>query len=105
MRFVLKSGYSREYTKITWKLRAKRIISTYVLKSNDIILNNYLSDTFNINLRALCLLLLVQSEQAFDAENNMYIYWKDPKYDKLVRLITYGTGKIPGSKILQKAFS
>jgi hypothetical protein len=38
-----------------------------------------------------------------DDEGDLILLFKDPKYDQIAQLITYGNGAIPGSRILQIA--
>ena len=104
MYFSFKVTEPQDITKLQWKYYARKNIILYAMKSNEILLNRYLLKTYNISLKYACLVLLIESKQSFDQEKNMYIYWIDKKYEKLARLITFGTGKVPGSKILQKAF-
>jgi len=104
MHFSFKVAEPQDITKLQWKYYARKNILLYTMRSNELLLNKYLLQTYKISLKHACLVLLVESKQSFDQENNMYIYWVDKKYERLAKLITFGTGKVPGSKILQKAF-
>ena len=68
-------------------------------------LNKYLLKKYNIGLRPLCLHILRNMTFNSDLSNNIIVKIKNPKLDRIARLITYGNGQIQGSPILQKALS
>lgn len=84
-------------------LHAYHIINNYSLNASDIILDNYLQQQYNDNLKNLCVKLLLNITFFKDEEENIILMFKDPSLDRLAQLITYGNGAIYGSRILQIA--
>lgn len=99
-----KSYLTPEQLKTNTLLDAYFIIKSYPLKASDIILDNYIKQYYNTTLKDLCIKLLLSLTFYEDNDGNIILMFKDHKYDKLARLITYGNGATPGSKILQTAF-
>jgi hypothetical protein len=69
----------------------------------DLILDQYIQQQYNTSLKDLCIKLLLSLTFCKNKDGDLVLLFKDPKYDKIARLITYGNGAIPGSKILQIA--
>ena len=84
-------------------LDAYFIIQNYSLHASDLVLDNFLQRQYKTSLKNLCIKLLLSLTFYEDNEGNLVLLFKDPKYDKLASLITYGNGAIPGSRILQLA--
>ena len=84
-------------------LNAYYIIKNYPLHASDIILDRYIQQQYDTSLKNMCIKLLLSLTSHKDRDNNLLLLFKDPKYDKIARLITYGNGAIPGSRILQVA--
>jgi hypothetical protein len=53
----------------------------------------------------MCIKLLLNLTFHKDKEGNFILLFKDPTLDKAAQIITYGTGAIPGSRILQIALN
>jgi hypothetical protein len=68
-------------------------------------MDQYIQQQYNTSLQNMCVKLLLSLTFHKDADGNLVLLFKDPKYDQIARLITYGNGAIPGSKILQIALS
>lgn len=68
-------------------------------------LNKYLLQEYNVGLKPLCLWILKNMRFSSDLDNKIVVKIKNPKLDKLARLITYGNGRVPGSPILKRAIS
>ena len=81
------------------------IIKTFPLKASDLALDKYLQNQYKTSLKNLCIKLLLSLTFYNDDEDNLILMFKNPKDDLLARLITYGNGALPGSKILQIALS
>ena len=86
-------------------LKAYFIIKNYPLKASDQIMDNYLQQQYKATLKNLCIKLLLNLTFYEDESNNLVLLFKNTEYDTIARLITYGNGAIPGSKILQTALS
>ena len=81
------------------------IIKNYPLHASDLVLDNYIQQQYNVSLKNLCIKLLLSLTFYTNDDGNLVLLFKDPKYDKIARLITYGNGAIPGSRILQIALN
>ena len=86
-------------------LDAYFIIQNYPLHASDLILDQFIQQQYKTTLKNLCIKLLLNLTFYKDNSGNLILMFKDPKYDALARLITYGNGAIPGSKILQVALN
>ncbi len=84
-------------------LNAYFIIDQFPLHASDKILDKYLQSRYKINLKNLCVKLLLSLTSYINNDGNLVLMFKNPQDDLLARLITYGNGAIPGSKILQIA--
>ena len=63
----------------------------------------YIQEKYNTDLKNMCLKLLKEASYIASVDE-LIIKFKDTEADKLARLITYGDGKIKGSKILRDIF-
>lgn len=86
-------------------LNAYFIIKNYSIHATELALNDYIKQQYNTSLKDLCIKLLLSLTFYRDNKGNFLLLFKNPEHDKLARLITYGNGAIPGSKILQLALN
>jgi hypothetical protein len=86
-------------------MHAYFVIESYPMHASDTILDQFIQQQYKVTLKNLCIKLLLSLTFYKDKTGNLILMFKDPKYDNLARLITYGNGAIPGSKILQIALS
>lgn len=100
---IQKKPYSVDYLRTNILLDAYFIINNYPLKATEVLLDKYIQQQYKVSLKNLCIKLLLSLTFYEDTEGNLILMFKDSKYDALARLITYGNGAIPGSKILQIA--
>ena len=107
MLFTIKNSryMSTEQLRTSTLLNAYFIIKNYPMHASDLALDQYIQLQYDTSLKNLCIKLLLSLTFHKDNEGNLILLFKDPKYDKIARLITYGNGVIPGSKILQIALS
>jgi hypothetical protein len=96
---------STEQLRTNTLLDAYFLIQNYSLHASDLMLDSYIQQQYKITLKNLCIKLLLSLTFYKDNEGNLVLLFKDPKYDKLASLITYGNGAIPGSNILQIALN
>ena len=94
---------SVEQLRTSTLLDAYCIIRNYPLHASDLLLDQYIQQQYDTSLKNMCIKLLLSLTFHKDDENTLVLLFKDPKYDKIARLITYGNGAIPGSKILKIA--
>jgi hypothetical protein len=86
-------------------LDAYYFIKNYQMHASDLILDQYIQQQYDTSLKNMCIKLLLSLTFHKDADGNLVLLFKDPKFDKIARLITYGNGAISGSRILQIALS
>jgi hypothetical protein len=98
-----KRGLSIEQLRTNALLDAYFLIQNYSLHASDLALDQFLQQQYKTTLKNMCIKLLLSLTFYKDNEGNLILLFKDPKYDKLASLITYGNGAIPGSRILQIA--
>ena len=96
---------STETLRTNTMLNAYFIIKNYPMHASDLILDQYIQQQYDMSLKNMCIKLLLSFTFHKDSDGNLVLLLKDPKYDKIARLITYGNGAIRGSKILQIALS
>ena len=84
---------------------AKIKILCLKISSAEAKLNRYLLQEYNIGLKPLCLWILQNMKFSSNLDSKIVVKIKNPKLDRLARLITYGNGKVQGSQILKRAIS
>jgi hypothetical protein len=107
MFFIIKTDSKKPTSIIKLKtlVRARSLISLYPMRGTEIILNNYLIETYKPTLKNACLLLLANLQVSTGEENEIIMFFKDEKYSQLAQIITYGIDNISGSQILKVALS
>ena len=105
MLFIIKNDkyQSTEQLRTTTLFKAYFLIEKYSFHASDLAMDNFIQQQYKTTLKDLCIKLLLSLTFYEDNEGNLVLLFKDPKYDKIASLITYGNGAIPGSKILQIA--
>jgi hypothetical protein len=96
---------STEQLRTSSLLNAYRIIQNYPLKAADLLMDQYVQQQYKVSLKNLCIKLLLNLTFYTDDSGNLVLLFKNPKYDTIASLITYGNGAIPGSKILKIALN
>lgn len=86
-------------------LNAYFIIKNYPLRASEKLLDQYIQQHYNTNLKNLCIKIILNLTFHKDDLGKLTLVFRDLTYDQLARLITYGNGTIPGSRILQIALS
>lgn len=92
---------SESYLRSSTLMHAYFLIKNYPIRASEKILNDYITQQYKVSLKDMCVKLLLNLTFYKDDKGNLILLFKDPKYDKIARLITYGNGAIPGSNILQ----
>lgn len=96
---------SAEQLRTNTLLDAYYVIQNYPLKASDLLMDQYVQQQYKVSLKNLCIKLLLNLTFHKDDAGNLVLMFKNPKYDTIASLITYGNGAIPGSKILQIALN
>ena len=94
-----------EYLRTNTLLNAYVIIKNYSLHASELILSSYIEQQYKRDLKNMCIELLLNLTCYKDDAGNLILMFKDPKYDAIARLVTYGNGALRGSQILQIALS
>ena len=89
----------RSVAKAKFKLNAIKRLQLFPLKTTEKLLDTHLRENYQITLKYLCYLIILNCTVE-EQQDELTITLSDKKLDKLARLITYGTGKISGSRIL-----
>lgn len=107
MFFIIKTDNKKPVSIIKLKtlVRARSLISLYPMRGTETILNNYLVQNYKLTLKNACFLLLANLQVSTGEEDEIIMFFKEDKYDKLARIITYGIDDISGSQILKIALS
>lgn len=106
MLFIQESSYSDiKYDAARAKMFARRYVVLYTQHANERALNDYLIEKYSEALIPLCLKIIAKAKFCLNNEKELIITIPDKRLDKLASIITYGTGKVPGSAILRKALS
>lgn len=107
MLFTIKNNryMSTEQLRSNTLLNAYYIIKNYPMHATDLVLDQYVKQQYNTSLKNMCIKLLLSLTFHKDEEGNLVLLFMDTKYDKIARLITYGNGAIPGSRILKIALN
>lgn len=98
-----KKYLSSEQLKTDTLLNAYFIIVNYPLNGTELILDSYIQSQYKTSLKNLCIKLLLSLTFYKNDSNELVLLFKNPVYDTIARLITYGNGAIKGSQILQIA--
>ena len=96
---------STEQLRTNTLLNAYFIIQKYPLKASDTLMDNYIQQQYRTSSKNLCVKLLLDLTLYEDESGNLVLLFKNPKSDAIARLVTYGNGAIPGSKILRVALT
>ena len=96
---------SIEQLRTNTMLNAYFIIQKYPLKASEMLLDQYIQQQYKVSLKNLCVKLLLELTFYENDSGDLVLLFKNPRYDTLASLITYGNGAIPGSKILQRALN
>lgn len=107
MFFIIKTDGKKPVSIVKLKtlVRARSLISLYPMRGTEVILNNYLVENYKLTLKNACFLLLTNLQISTGEDNEIVMFFKEDKYDKLARIITYGIDNISGSQILKTALS
>ena len=96
---------STEQLRTETLLKAYYIVKNYPLHASELVLDQYMQQQYKTTLKNMCVKLLLKLTYYKNDLGELVLLFKDPKYDQIARLITYGNGAIPGSKILKIALS
>ncbi len=101
------SNYTPAYqlvAKPKFKFNAFKRLRAFPVYTTEKLLDQYITKTYNMTLKYACYLIILNC-QVEESEDSLVITLPNKELDKLARVITYGTGKISGSRILSFIFN
>lgn len=96
---------SIEQLRTSTLLKAYYVIKKYPMLASDTIMSNFIQQQYDTDLKNMCIKLLLNMTFYENKSGDLILMFKNPEYDKIARLITYGNGAIPGSSILKTALN
>lgn len=106
MTVTVKNPYGKNYLDLAagkTLILARRRILYYKTGVNEVLLNKYFIEKYKMSLKKLCLVLLKDCNIMNNGED-IIVKFKTNKMNNIADFITFGNGKIKGSKILLYAF-
>ena len=89
-------------------LRAKFYARQFVLLAKkgatEKLLDKYLIENYNIPLITACLRIIKNAKYQLNYQNEIIVTIPNKKLDEIASIISFGTGKLVGSRILNYAF-
>lgn len=83
------------------KRKARLQLILHSFGPSEVLLSRYLQENYGINLRKACLDILLNTRYNLNFRHEIIVTIPDPALNHLAKIITYGTGKVAGSHILQ----
>ena len=106
MFFIIKStSVNKDLSIYRAKRTAKLRLALFPKGATEALLNNYLETTYEIGLYAACQKILASMVFNLNLQGEIIASIPDNKLNEIARIITYGTGKLCGSRILKAALS
>ena len=96
------SNYSPIYKKIKiskFKFNALHRLKAFPFNTTEKLLDDYLRKNYEMTLNYACYLIILHCKVE-EIKDSLSITLVDKDLDKIARLITYGTGRLCGSRIL-----
>lgn len=91
------------------KYRAKKQVrlnlALYSFTPTDMILSRYLQEQYGVTLKVLCLEIINKAKFSSNMMQEIIITIPEEKLNEMAKIITYGTGKVAGSRILKDIFT
>lgn len=104
-RFKGHGNTSKDFLKTDMYLTACYIVQNYPIRSSEQSLELYIKQNYRMSLKDMCLNLLTQLTINETEDAELVLIFNDPELDAIARIITYGNGVVPGSRILQIALN
>lgn len=103
MFFIIKSSNPRLDLKIQrTKRHARKALLLYPYGVTEKLIDNYLKETYNISLILACRRIIQNLTFTLNMQDEIIAKIPDLKLNEIARTINYGTGRIPGSRILRQ---
>lgn len=101
------SNYTKAYramVKPQLKLNALRRLQAFPKYTAEKLLDQYLKETYQITLKHACYLIILNCKVE-ELKDTLTVTVTNKELDKIARVITFGTGKLSGSRILAFIFN
>lgn len=106
MFFTIKSSTPKQdVAKYKTRRTANTVLLCYPFGVSELLLNRYLSENYNMSLRTACKKLITCAKVSLNFKNEIIITFPDPVLNNIAKIITFGTGRVPGSNILRTIFT
>lgn len=103
MFFVIKSNTTNsDLAKYRTKRYARKALALYTFGVTEALINNFLQANYKITLYDACKKILQNLTFSLNYQGEIIGKIPDEELNEIARIITYGTGRIPGSQILRK---
>ena len=103
MFFIIKSSNPALDLKLhRTKRRARSLLILYPMGVTEALLNHYLVEKYNKSLMQACQAILTNMVFVQNMQQEIIAKIPDPELNEIAKVITYGNGLIPGSRILKK---
>jgi hypothetical protein len=83
------------------KSKARLQLATHAFGPSELLLSRYLQENYNMSLRQACLAILQNTSYSKNLKQELIVTIPDPTLNTIAKIITYGTGRIAGSRILK----
>jgi hypothetical protein len=94
-----------DFLKTDMYLNACFLIENYPIRASEKSLDLFIKQNYKISLKEMCFKLLTQLSVNEVAPGELVLVFNDLEQDAIARLITYGNGVVPGSRILLLALN
>lgn len=105
MFFIIKNKryLSSTHLKSEVLIKAYYLLKQYKLGAQELAIDRLIQQQYGLTLKDMCVQLLFDLSFYKNNKGDLILMFKSQKSNKIARLITYGNGAIPGSRILQLA--
>jgi len=102
MFFIIKSSCPNKDLLIhRAKKKARLQLILHSFGPSELLLSRYLQENYGISLRQACLDILQNTSYNLNMKQEIIVKIPDPTLNTIAKIITYGTGRIAGSRILK----
>lgn len=98
-------NYNQNFFKLKLLRWAKIRILAHSMGPTELLLDKYLKAHYKTGLKSACIFLTYNVEIDATQSTDVRVYFKNDQFEKMARIITFGTGKLLGSRILLRAFA
>lgn len=86
------------------KLNAISRLRNFPIRTAEKLLDEYLKTNYKMSLQYACYLIIINSKIE-ETENEITVSLNDKQLEKIARIITFGTGRLTGSRLIPFMFT